>query len=172
MRTLLFILTIIPMLVSCKKEKKRPVYYAETPATEIATSHSGEEVIIPYREEGGVKYVDVKVNGIAFEMIVDIGCSGTLISLAEASYLFLKDQLTIDDFQGVSRSMIADGSVVENMVVKLREVTIADKVGCPDVIATVSTSLNAPLLLGNEVLDRVATITIDNERKELKFKLK
>ena len=167
MRTLLFILTIIPMLVSCKKEKKRPVYYAETPATEIATSHSGEEVIIPYREEGGVKYVDVKVNGVAFEMIFDTGCSGTLISLAEASYLFLKDQLTIDDFQGVSRSMIA-----ENMVVKLREVTIADKVVCPDVIATVSTNLNAPLLLGNEVLDRVATITIDNERKELKFKLK
>ena len=105
-------------------------------------------------------------------MIFDTGCSGTLISLAEASYLFLQDQLTIDDFQGVSRSMIADGSVVENMVVKLREVTIADKVVCPDVIATVSTNLNAPLLLGNEVLDRVATITIDNERKELKFKLK
>ena len=171
MRTILSILTILMMLISCKKEKKRPVYYAETPSTEIS-SHSGKEVVIPYREEGGVKYVDVKVNGVAFEMIFDTGCSGTLISLAEASYLYLKNQLTIDDFQGISQSMIADGSVVENMVVKLHKVTIADKVVCPDVIATVSTNLNAPLLLGNEVLDRVATITIDNERKELKFKLK
>ena len=171
MRIILFFLTIVT-LFACKKERKRPVYYAETPSTEIAASHHEETVIIPYREEGGVKYVDVKVNGVAFEMIFDTGCSSTLISLAEASYLYLKGQLTIDDFQGMSRSTIADGSVMENMVVKLREVTIADKVVCHDVIATVSTNLNAPLLLGNEVLDRVATITIDNEKKELQFKLK
>lgn len=179
MRIILFILTIVT-LVACKKERRRPVYYAEMPSTEVASSPEPEakaepeadKVIIPYREKNGVKYVDVKVNGVAFEMILDTGCSSTLISLAEASYLYLKGQLSIDDFQGMSRSKIADGSVTEDMVVKLREVTIADKVVCPDVIATVSINLHAPLLLGNEVLDRVATITIDNEKKELQLKLK
>ena len=36
----------------------------------------------------------------------------------------------------------------------------------------VSNNINAPLLLGNEILDRLATIKIDNEQEALIFKLK
>jgi dihydroorotate dehydrogenase (NAD+) catalytic subunit len=45
-------------------------------------------------------------------------------------------------------------------------------ISCPNVKATVSCNVQAPLLLGNEVLDRVATITIDNTNQTLKFNLK
>ena len=41
-----------------------------------------------------------------------------------------------------------------------------------NVQAVVSANINAPLLLGNEVLNRLATITIDNDNQTLNFKLK
>ena len=105
-------------------------------------------------------------------MIFDTGCSGTLISIAEADYLFQKGLLTEKDFLGLSKSKIADGSIVENMVINLKEVIIADQIICHDVVATVSNNISAPLLLGNEVLNRSASFTIDNVNKTITFKLK
>lgn len=162
-----FLFTIAFLLCSCGSESKKPVYYDVSEET-----GSAEEVIVPFRDENGVKLVPVKVNGVGFEMIFDTGCSGTLISLAEAQYLYSKGTLTEEDFLGVEHSQIADGSVVENMVVNLKEVVIDDRIFCNDVQATVSSNVNAPLLLGNEVLDRTATITIDNNNNTLIFKLK
>lgn len=168
---------LVVLFASCGNEKKKPVYVDveeadnETGVMETAM-RSGEEIIVPFREENSVKYVQVQVNGVGFEMVFDTGCSGTLISLAEANYLYQKGKLVNEDLLGTAHSTIADGSVVENMVVNLKQVVIGDKISCPNVQATVSNNMNAPLLLGNEVLNRLATITIDNENKVLNFKLK
>lgn len=131
-----------------------------------------DEIVVPYREEGGVKIIAVKVNGIGLDMIFDTGCSNTLISIAEANYLYLKGLLTDEDILGTTHSIIADGSIVENAVVNLDEVIIADKIICSNVQATVSNNMSAPLLLGNEVLNRAASYTIDNINKAILFKLK
>lgn len=161
------------VLLSCGGEKKKPIYVDLEEATEETLyAQSGDEIVVPFRNENGVKYVAVKVNGVGFEMIFDTGCSGALISVAEANYLYQKGKLTQEDILGTAQSQIADGSVVENMVVNLKEVIINDQILCPDVKATVSGNINAPLLLGNEILDRLATIKIDNENETLNFKLK
>lgn len=68
--------------------------------------------------------------------------------------------------------MIADGSIVENMVINLKEVIIADQIFCPNVEATVSKNIDAPLLLGNEILNRTESYTIDNINRTIIFKLK
>ena len=129
-------------------------------------------ISVPFSERNGVKYVNVSVNGLGFEMIFDTGCSITLISVAEANYLYQKGYLTKDDILGVTKSQIADGSIVENMVVNLKDVIIDGKIRCVDVTATVSANTKAPLLLGNEILNRVAAYTIDNENQTINFKLK
>ncbi len=176
-------------LLSCDSEKKKPIYYdTNVPNIEENEEHitresiaekqiqnavAGTEYEVSFRADGGVKYVPVKINGIAFEMIFDTGCSATLISIAEANYLYQKGCLTEDDqYLGTVKSTIADGSIVENDVIVLSEVIIDNKIVCHDVVATVSNSLNAPLLLGNEILDRLAIITIDNSNSVLRFKLK
>lgn len=166
---------ITTTLFSCGGDKKKPIYVETEIVTEDDDSsyaQSGDEIVVPFRNENGVKYVQVKVNGVGFEMIFDTGCSGALISVAEANYLYQKGKLTQDDILGTAQSQIADGSVVENMVVNLKEVVINDQILCPNVQATVSNNINAPLLLGNEILDRLATIKIDNEQEALIFKLK
>ena len=167
-------LSLIIVLLSCGSEKKKPIYADLGESTEetLYVQNSGDEIVVPFRNENGVKYVAVTVNGVGLEMIFDTGCSGALISVAEANYLYQKGKLTQDDILGTAQSQIADGSVVENMLVNLEEVVINDQIRCPNVKATVSANINAPLLLGNEILDRLATITIDNENETLNFKLK
>ena len=185
MRKLYYIVLILLLLVGCgrKKGKYSPPYYetnsvqTESVQTEIESSYnserfSGEIVSVPFVESGGVKYIEVELNRtFSVRMILDSGCSDALISVAEAQHLYSKGVLTDDDFIGMSKSMIADGSVVENMVVNLREVIIGGKIVCSDVQATVSSNTMAPLLLGNEVLNRTASYTVDNQNKTINFKL-
>lgn len=160
------------LLSSCGGKKKQSAYIDID--ADIATE-SGIEV--PYRETGGVKFVHVKVNGVGWDMIFDTGCSGTLLSLSEARYLVEKGLLVEQDILGTTHSQIADGSIVENMVVNLRKVSIIANEGktidCYNVPATVSSNIEAPLLLGNEVLDEVAyEYTIDNTQKVISFNVK
>lgn len=168
----LFIFTTL--CISCEStKKKRPVYNdIDIDSSEEEYGLSDDEVIVPFRIEGGVKYIPVSVNGVEFEMIFDTGCSETLITAAEANYLYQKGKLTKEDIQGTTSSKIADGSIVENMIVTLKEVVIADKIICPNVTACVVNNMNGPLLLGNAVLDRLATVVIDNENQNIIFKLK
>ncbi len=126
-------------------------------------------VAIPFTVENGVKYLDVTLNGMGVQMVFDPGCSTALISLAEAQYLYEKGALTLDDYMGSATSKIADGSIVEDMVFNLREVVLDDQLVCYNVQATVSSNTNAPLLLGNDVFDRVASYTVDNENSRILF---
>jgi predicted aspartyl protease len=167
---------IFCVLVSCDKQKQ---VYIDTDNSVDTNTESIDDVsldyntiTVPYREENGVKILNVRVDGVGFDMIFDTGCSETLISSAEAFYLLQKGLLTEDDIIGYTKSMIADGSIVENTVVNLKIVSIEGKINCYNVKAVVSNNISAPLLLGNEVLDRVASYTIDNENNNILFKLK
>lgn len=173
-RVLLSALVLIVALSSCHNEKRKAVYY-ETDSEAYNESSSDIDdgtIAIPFSDRNGQKYVDVKVNGIGFEMVFDTGAATTMLSLAEAKYLFSKGLLTKEDICGTTSVGVADGSVSEGLVVNLREVVIGDKIICRDVEAVVSQSTQSPLLLGNEVLDRVATYTINNETETINFKLK
>ena len=162
------------VLFSCSNEKKRrPVYVDLNEESTVTTS----TVEVPFKEHAGVKFVHVQVNGVGWNMIFDTGCSSTLLSLSEARYLAEKGLLVQEDILGISQAQIADGSIVENMVVNLREVKIptsnGSSIDCRNVQATVSENINAPLLLGNKVLDEVAeNYIVDNVNKVIHFNLK
>ena len=168
---------------SCGNDKQKPAYFdAENTTSDGSDSNnyitednnpqSGETVSVPFTERNGVKLIEVKINqSIGVDMILDSGCSTTLISIDEANYLYNKGVLTEDDIEGFQNAQIADGSIVANMVVNLRELAIGGKITCTDVQATVSNNSQAPLLLGNEVLNRTASYEVDNTNKVINFKL-
>ncbi len=179
------------LLCACGGEKKKPLVFYDTEETlddtistepedtfvtyygEQEEAQDGNVISIPFEERGGVKLVEVKINGqFAVNMILDSGCSGTLISIAEAKYLYEKGCFTADDILGTTQAQIADGSIVENMVINLRELEIGGQIICPNVTATVSSNTQAPLLLGNEVLNRTASYSVDNENNVINFTLK
>lgn len=173
---------VIFCTLSCSQSKKPLSFYdnndieidsiAQDSETTI-TYNSDEEVVVPFEEQGGIKLIDVTVNRqFTVKMILDSGCSGTLISIAEAKYLYEKGCFTQDDILGTTKSQIADGSIVENMVINLRELVIGNQISCSNVTATVSANAQAPLLLGNEVLNRAPSYSVDNKNKVIKFKLR
>ena len=178
------IILVSIMLASCGQKKKQLSFYGnedvEEDTTKVVQTQSSSqitydvnsEVAVPFEEQRGVKLIDVTVNDqFTVKMILDSGCSGTLISIAEAKYLYEKGCFTQDDILGTTKSQIADGSIIENMVINLRKLVIGGQIVCTNVTAIVSANAQVPLLLGNEVLNRAASYSVDNENKTIKFKL-
>lgn len=169
---MLFSLSILLPLSCANKKQKVSIPYVNYSSTSIDES---ETVNVPFRIESGVKYVQVKINGLSTDMIFDTGASMTLISMLEAQQLIKRGLLSDDDFMGTTNSIIADGSIVEDAVFNIRTLELSDGIKtivCRDVKTQVSSNTAAPVLLGNGVLDRVASYTIDNDARVIRFKLK
>lgn len=181
---LLFFLWCLLTMVSCGNKQKEDnefdpnvwtdeITFEEETIEKEVQAEEDTFIDVPFEIKGGVKYVPVKINGgPIFDMIFDTGCSGTLISIKEADYLAKSGLLSQEDYRGNANFSIADGSIVENMVFNLKEVIIGGRIRCTDVTATVSKNIQAPMLLGNEIFDRMPALMIDNKNQVVKFKVK
>lgn len=164
----LCLMALCTVLVSCgnSQPKQAPV---KLPSQ--GGKRSSQSVVkVPYTERGNMKIIPVKLNGVSMDMIFDTGCSGVHISLLELQTLWKNGQFSEADIIGSSYSQIADGSIVENGVIVLHSVAITDRLVLTDVEATVTLNQEAPLLLGNNVLNEYASVEIDNENKTINFK--
>ena len=170
--TICAILVVLSFLSCGGKKKKVSIPYVNYDTG--ITDNTGT-INVPFKLESGVKYVQVKINGLSTDMIFDTGCSMTLISMLEAQQLLKRGLLSASDFQGTAKASIADGSVVEDAIFNIRTLELTDgqrTIICRNVLTQVSSNAAAPVLLGNGVLDRVASYTIDNEARVIRFKLK
>ena len=149
---------------SCNTKGKKP-------PVDLSGLNSVTDISIPYTELNGVKTIPVKLNGITMSMIYDTGCSGVHLSLNELQTLFKNGKFSEDDIIDSNYSQIADGSIVENGLINLREVEIGGEDGLVlhNVEATVALNQNAPILLGNDVLDELASVKVDNVNKTINF---
>lgn len=167
---LIFVFSLLLLLPSCGGKKLKP-----DPLSNLCYStdeYYGNVVEIPFRNQGGVRTVQVKINDCAeFPMIFDTGCSGVSISILELATLLKHGYISEDDVIGITQAQIADGSVVEEAVVNLRKLQIGDYV-CHNVKATISENEVAPLLLGNGALKNVESFVVDDDAGIIKFYLK
>ena len=169
------IFLLIFVFTSCgtRTESAESYFDDNISETEYFDNEISEDYIkIPYQEIGGVKQIPVKINGMGFYMIFDTGCSTNLISKLELLSLIKNGVISEEDILGVTQSTIADGSVVENLVVNLKEVVLDDKIIFSNIQASVSENIEAPLLLGNEILNQVESYEIDNNEQVIKFTLR
>ena len=130
---------------------------------------SNNENILKMEIENGVRYVWVEINGIRLRFIFDTGASNICISSVEATMLFRQGTLKKEDVLNVEYFQDATGKISEGTIVNLREIKMGNMV-LNDVKATVIDNVNAPLLLGQTVLERFGKIEIDNFNKEIIFK--
>lgn len=160
---ILLLILSIAFVSSCKKTDQKPPY-------DLGTDNSSV-VSVPYEEMGGVKVIPVKLNGITMNMIVDTGCSGISLSLNELQTLYKNRKINQSDVIGVSYSTIADGSIVENGVIRIKEIEIGGEEGITihNVEASVALNQVAPLLLGNAVFNELESIEVDNVEKVVNF---
>lgn len=114
-------------------------------------------------KEAGVYKIPCKVNGAKMKMIFDTGASSVAISLPIAEYLYENDFITKDDIIGTGKSQVADGRIVNNVIVNLRDIEI-DGIHVKNVKATVSESLTAPLLFGQSAIQKLGKISLHGNR--------
>lgn len=121
------------------------------------------------RNGGGTFEVPCTVNGLALNMIFDTGASDVSISSVEANFMLKNRYLSERDFKGKAYFQTATGEITEGTVITLKEVRIGDAV-LKNVDASVVKNQKAPLLLGQSVMERFGTITIDNINSKLIIK--
>lgn len=165
MKTNVFIIFLLGMMffASCTNGKK-------TPPVTLPSAKTISVVKVPFEERGGVKVLPVKLNGVTMDMIYDTGCSGLHLSLLELQQMAKQGRFSESDIVGTSYSCIADGSIVENGQIILHSVEIAPGLFLENVEASVALNQDAPILLGDEVLDKIAQkIEVDNLNKTINF---
>ena len=121
------------------------------------------------RNPSGTFEIPCDINGLALQMIFDTGASDVTISSVEANFMFKNGYLSEKDIKGKKFYQIANGQISEGTVITLREVKIGDAI-LKNVDASVVKSQKAPLLLGQSVMERFGTITIDNQNNKLIIK--
>ncbi len=114
----------------------------------------------------GVYEVPCDINGLPLKFILDTGASTVSISSVEASFMLKNGYLKKDDIRGKEYFSTATGEIREGTVINLRKIEVGDAV-LRNVEASVAHNQQAPLLLGQSVLERFGTITIDNINSRL-----
>ena len=120
------------------------------------------EVRIHMEKEAGVYKVPCSVNGLKLKFIFDTGASSVCISQTYAEMMLENGYLDESDLLGTSQSVLADGRTVDNVVINLRTVEIGG-LTLNDVSAIVVPTQNAPLLLGQSVIQRLGKVSIEGQ---------
>lgn len=124
---------------------------------------SSAQIVVEMKQIGNVYSIPGKINGLDLNFIFDTGASDVSISLTEAIFMLKHGYLKQSDIQGISYSQIANGDIVENTNVLLREVEVAG-VKITNVTASISHSTTAPLLLGMSAIKKIGPIQIDGNK--------
>ena len=117
----------------------------------------------------GTYEIPCQVNGLPLKMVFDTGASDVTISAVEANFMLKNGYLSDDDIRGKSQYMTASGDIHEGTILRLKEVQLGETI-LKNIEASVVHSQKAPLLLGQSVLEKFGTITIDNVNSKLLIK--
>jgi aspartyl protease family protein len=119
------------------------------------------------RVNAGVYEIPVELNGVLkINFIFDSGASDVSISPDVALTLIRTGTIKDDDFIGTQTYSFADGSTATSRVFILKQIKIGNTY-YKNIRASISNSIDAPMLLGQSVLQRIGKFTIDNNTNTL-----
>lgn len=124
-------------------------------------------VIQMTKSPSGTYDIPVELNGVLkISFIFDSGASDVTISPDIALTLIKTGTITDNDFIGKQQYRFANGATATSEVFILHEIKIGDY-KIKNVRASISNSINAPMLLGQSMLQRIGKFTIDNTNHTL-----
>ena len=152
-------------------EKFFPQEVEQESSNEALVEYAEKVVEVPFTRHGGVTQVKCSVNGLPLHFIFDTGAADVTISRVEATFMFKNEYLSSSDVIGKARYMDANGDISVGTVLNIKKITFGG-LELENVRASVVESNNAPLLLGQSVLNRLGKIEIDYDRSVLKITTK
>ncbi len=111
---------------------------------------------------GGVYGIPCTVNGLKLYFIFDTGSSFVSLSLTEALLMHKDGYLTSSDIIGSSYSQLADGNIIKNTTISLRELDIGG-IKLYNVKAIIVHNPHAPLLLGQSAIKELGKIELNGD---------
>lgn len=130
------------------------------------------EAQIRLKKEEGVLKVPVKINGVLnIDFILDSGASEVTIPPDIAMTLYKTGTISDKDWLPGRYYRFADGSVAKSYRFMLKSLQIGEY-EFNNVSCAIASSTEAPLLLGQNVLERFGAYTIDNRQLLLSFEKK
>lgn len=124
------------------------------------------KTVVKMEKKNGVYQVPAEINGTKMYFIFDTGAGMVSISGTEVIFLYKQGTLTDDDILGTANFSDANGDISEGTVINLKTVKIGNRT-LENIQASVVHNMEAPLLLGQSVLERFGKISIDNKRGEI-----
>lgn len=128
----------------------------------LLVNASYAQVVITMEKDGELYKIPCHINGLRMKFIFDTGASVVSMSKSTADFLLENGYIETNDIVGKGRSITADGSVVNNTVLNIRDIEISGK-HLYNVQAVVIDSQNAPLLLGQSAIQKLGRITISGD---------
>lgn len=174
MKKVILLATCVVCLLSCQKQKPTPRQPIMGNSTELSVKSSDEKVSVPFRRtQSGLAELQVSLNGVPFNMWWDTGASVTSISSLEFAKLLKEGVISNRDYVQTITTSIADGSQVDEDVYLIRELYLkgeGDKyLVINNVHAAVSENLNAPLLIGQNVIQQLPKHSFDDSKSVIEF---
>ncbi len=114
------------------------------------------------KNENGVYTTPCTVNGLKLSFIFDTGASNVAISLSEAIFMLKNGYLNKEDLHGSSYSQIANGDIIENTTVTLKELEIGG-IKLYNIDAIIIHEISASLLLGQSAINKLGKIQIEGD---------
>jgi aspartyl protease family protein len=142
-------------IVGCSRSGRR-----ESSKVNLGRIPKGKTVV-KMEKKNGVYQVPVEINGAKMFFIFDTGAGMVSISRTEVNFLYKQGTLTDEDILGTANFSDANGDISEGTVINLKTVKIGNRT-LVNVHASVVHNMEAPLLLGQTVLERFGKISIDN----------
>jgi len=117
---------------------------------------------IKMQKKGNLYTIPCIVNGLKLHFVFDTGASNVCISLAEATFMLKNGYLRAEDIVGKGKSKVADGSLVENTQIILREIEIGG-MKLYNVNAVIVNNIDAPLLLGQSAIQKLGVVQLQGD---------
>jgi clan AA aspartic protease (TIGR02281 family) len=116
---------------------------------------------------GGIYQVPIEINDVLkISFLLDSGASDVSISPDIALTLIKTGSITKKDYIGIQEYAFANGVRATSSVFYLKKIKIGDFV-YKNVRASISTTITAPMLLGQSLLQKMGKISIDNNTHQL-----
>jgi peptidoglycan-associated lipoprotein len=147
------------------KPKNKPII----PSVQIVTAPDQDTVKMG-TDADGFFLLPMIINGLNYQVAFAEGEESYLqFSRAETLKLLQQGVISKTDFDGDTETILANSSVADKAVFKLREVRIGTKIQ-RNIKARVSALQKVQVMLGEDLLNRFGQYTIDRKKKEMYLK--
>lgn len=118
--------------------------------------------------KGGSLIIPTIINGITVNAMFDPNDRGFIFSLAEAQKLLQSGAITKDDFAGDANVVLAEGSIADKAVFRIKEMRIGGRTAT-NIEASVSHKLTEGVIMGESTINMLGLFKIDQAGKQLIF---